>query len=829
MESIVQDLRYAARNLSRSPLFTGVAVLTLALGIGVNATLFNLVDSVLWRPLPMESPEELLEIFNTEATSDALYGTHSYLDYEDLQAQNEVLTGLAGHSKMLAQLSHGGRSEFVVGELVTGNYFQVLGLSAARGRTLLPEDDRLRESSPVAVLGHSFWEKRFGADPEILGSSLRLNGRAYTVVGVMPPTFTGTVAGLSSSLWVPVAQVDHVEPAGLIDTKGPGGADSRLEDRGYRWMFLTGRRSSDLGVEQVEAQLQTVMARLAQQYPETNEGRTLTLVPSEKVRLHPSIDRALGPVGIGLLSVVALVLLIACANLANMVLSRAMTRRREVAVRLALGAGRGRLLRQFLTESLVLSLLGGVVALVLAGWTTRLLLAYQPPVPFALDLDVHFDGRAAAFTLLLSVLTSLFIGLLPAFQASRPELVPALKGDSGEARGGRLGLRQVLVVGQVAVSLMLLIAAALLTRGFFHARSVDVGFEPDKVAMLWTHPGLLGHEREQAEPFYRRLLDDVRGISGVESASLASRLPFTLNEHWAKIVVEGHQRTAEDPGFVFDSTDVEPDYFATMGLELVAGRDFTAQDVAGAPRVAVINETLAERFWPPGDAVGRSFRLATASGARVEVVGVVRDHKVGSVAESPTPLLHFARQQRYHTSANLVVRAAPGVEAATLLPVLREAVTKHDAAMPIANAGTLAESLAVKLYPVRLGALLLGVFGLLALFLASVGLYGVIAFSVNQRHREIGLRMALGARPGDVRSMVVRQGMVLVVVGLFLGTLLGLGVGRLLANVLYGIPGTDPVAFLGAIGALFGVALLANLVPAGRASQLDPLVALRQD
>lgn len=830
MDTLLQDLRYALRNLRQSPLFTGVAVLTLAFGIGVNATLFTLVDSLLWRPLPLEAPEELVEVYSAVPSSNAPYTTSSYLDYLDLREQNEVFTDLAGHSKMIAQLTHGGRSEFIVGELVTGNYFEVLGVRTALGRTLEPSDDLRGEGAAVAVLGHRFWQKRLGADPSVVGTTLRLNGTAYSVVGVMNEDFGGTVAGVASDLWIPATRVVDVEPAGMIQLQGSQTGGSKLEHRGWRWMFLTGRLQPRVPLEQAGAQLQTIASRLAQEYPDFNKGRELTLVPTEEVRLHPSIDQALQPVAAVLFGVVALVLLIASANLANMVLSRATARRREVAIRLALGADRLRLLRQFLTESLVLSLLGGTLALLVSAWTTRLILAFQPPVDFSLSLDLRFDERLVFFTLALSFVTALLFGLLPALQASRPALVPALK-DGGGGGGGerRFGLRQALVVVQVAVSLVLLVGAGLLARGLLAAHRVDVGFAPERVAVLWMHPGLLGHDKEQVEAFYRQLLENARELPGVESASLTSRLPFTLNEHRAKLFIDGHQRTPEDAGYTIDSADVEPGYFATLGLELVAGRDVALTDTEDRGRVAIVNETLARRFWPEGEAIGSSFRLVNSTGPAVEIIGVVRDHKVSSVMETSTPMVHFARQQRRHDSAHLVARAAPGVSAAGLLPALQRTALALEPDLPVASVTTLAGNLDVKLFPARAGAQLLSLFGALALLLASLGLYGVIAYSVSRRSREIGLRIALGAQPGDVKGMVVRQGMILVALGIAVGALAAAAAGRMLTAVLYGVSAADPLAFGLAITLLTTVALTANYLPARRAARVDPLEVLRQD
>ena len=831
METLLQDLRYAFRSLTQSPLFVGVAVLTLAFGIGVNTTIFNFVNTVLLRPLPVERPDELVEIYSARPRNDAFYNTSSYLDYRDLRNGNDVLSGLAGHTKMIANLAHEGRSEFVVGEIVTGNYFEVLGVPAFVGRTLEAADDRPGESAPVVVLGHGFWRKRFGDDPQVLGKTLRLGGVSYTVVGVAPESFGGTVPGLSSDLWVAAARVADVEPAGQNLNQGARQGKSRLEHRGYRWMFLKGRLKPGVSLEQAESRLQALAAGLAAEYPETNEGREVQLVRTSSVRLHPSLDQALAPAASVLMGAVGLVLLIACANLANMLLSRATSRQREIAIRLALGAERARLVRQLLTESLLLSILGGALALLMATWTTRLILAYQPPMPFSVSVDLQIDGRVVIFNVAVSLLAALAFGLLPALQASRPDLVPALKEGISGAQGPerRFGLRQVLVVVQVAISLVLLVAAGLLGRSFMTANAMDVGFDHDQVAAVWMHPGALGYDLEKSEGIYRRILERVRALRGVESAALADRVPMSLNDNWTRVVVEGHSRSDEDPSFLIDSASVEPGYFATLGIPLVHGHDFDSGDTEEKPRVLIVTEAFAERFWDRTNVVGERVHLGSPEGPEAEIVGVVSDHKVNSVGEEPTALAHFARQQKLHPSANLAVRAAAGTDVVSLLPALRRAILDVEPQMPIAAASTMTERMAIRLYPVQMGALLLSVFGILALLLASIGLYGVIAYSVSRRDREIGLRLALGARPGNVLTLIIRQGMALVLVGVAVGLVVAAAASRALSGVLYGVSAFDPIAFGAAAVVLLSVAFVANYLPASRASRLDPLAALHQE
>lgn len=832
------DLRHTLRSLARTPLFTTVALVTLAVGIGVNATIFTFVDSILLRPLPVAEPDELVHVYTR--MSGEPFSTSSYPDFLDLREGVDAFSGLVGHASAIATLQHEGRSEVLIGELVTGDAFRVLGVPAARGRAILPEDDRI-EAERVVVLSDGLWRRRFGADPEIVGQAIRFNGEPYQVVGVAPASFPGLLPGVAAEYWVPTVRAGDVEPAGQIHgvTGDPG--QTRLERRGYRWMWLKGRLAPGATPEQAEAQVGTVMARLAAEHPITNVAGSGEREPVDgvvmnlgDVRFHPDVDRVLGPAAAVLLGAVGLVLLVVCANLANMLLSRAQGRRREIAVRLALGVSRRRLTGQLLTESLLLGLGGALLAVLLTYWSTQLLLAWQPPLPFSIGLDIGMNPRVLLFIGGIAVLSAIAFGLAPARQAARHDLVTDLKGGGGAESGRRkaFNLKNGLVVAQVAISTVFLVAAALLGRGLLASSAIDVGFEPERVAALGFDLGMHGYDDAEAEVFWRTLRDRAEALPGVESAAVATRVPFDVNLHWESIypdTMEGNERA--EP-LTLDATWIDGEYFETLGVPVLRGRSFRSSDTAEAPRVAVVNAALARRFWgDPAGALGRSFRVGSPDSEPLEIVGVVADYKIRTVGEEPRPVVHYARSQRGGGYGYLLARAndpSPAAAHAVASEVRRLALGLEPS-LAFNETTTLGGFMGISLYPVRMGATLLGAFGALALALSSLGLYGVIAYSVARRRREMGVRFALGARPREVVGLVIRDGMALVGTGLALGLVLAALAARLLSGVLYGTSALDPVAYGAATAVLVAIALIANGLPAARAAQVDPVTALRQE
>lgn len=832
MDALSRDLRYTLRTLARSPLFTAVALLTLALGIGVSSTIFTFVNALLLRPLPVERPGEMVHVYTS--WEDEPFATSSYPDYRDLAEGTDAFSGLIGHATAIATLQHGGRSEIVVGEMVTGNAFRVLGIEAARGRTLLPEDDAGPGAPRTVVLSEGLWQRRFGRDPELLGSTVRFNGRPYQVVGIAPASFPGLLPGVAAQFWVPTVRVDEIDAAGQIHAVHGDPGETLLERRGYRWMWIKGRLAEGMTRSQAEARVDTVMARLAAEHPVTNEDRGAAVRALDEVRYHPDVDRVLGPAAAILLGSVGLVLLVVCANLANMLLSRAQGRRREIAVRLALGVGRGRLVRQLLTESLLLALGGGLLALLVTRWTTRLLVAWQPPIPFSVGLDLGMDGRVLLFTGAVALGSALLFGLLPARQAARGDLVTDLKGGEGgrAGRAGRFSLKNALVVAQVAVSVVFLVAAGLLIRGLLAAGAVDVGFAPERVAAVGMNLGMHGYDPDRADALLTTLRERAAALPGVRQAAIATRVPFDINHHYQSIYPDTTALGPDDEGFAVDVTWTDREYFETLGVPLLRGRTFAAADTRDTPPVAVINAAMARRWWNgPGDAIGHRFHVGGPDAEPHEIVGVVADYKVATVGEAPRPMIHFARSQSPRSNGYLLARVAPAAagDARGLVGDLRRLALELDPELAFTETTTLAGFMDVTLYPVRMGATLLGAFSLLALALTSLGLYGVIAYAVSRRRREMGIRFALGARPREVTTLVLRDGMLLVAVGTVIGLALAAGAGRLLSGLLYGTSALDPVALGGAVAVLTAIAFTANYLPAARAARVDPVEVLKEE
>ena len=830
MESLIKDLRYAFRWMAKSPGFSLVAVLSLGMGVGVNTAMFSLVDSLLFRPLPVTSPQTLVDVFTAGGDGDE-YATSSYADYLDLKAQNTVFSDMIGYSPMMAPLSLGDRSRVTLGQVVTSNHFSMLGVQPFLGRMLVPSDDD-PAAARVVVIAHRMWRREFGSDPAIVGKSLTLRGLAYTIAGVAPASFTGVVPLLTPELWLPVRHVDEVEPAGITSSVPSPTGNTRLERRGTRWMFVKGRLRPGVTAAQAHANVALIGAQLEAANPVTNKGSKIAAVPTEDVRMFvPQAGGVLSISAAALMAIVGLVLLIACANVAGMLLARASARRREISVRLAIGASRARLAQQLLVEGLLLGTLGAAVSVGLAWALVQALLGVDLPLPVDVALDLRIDARVLVFSLAIATATGLLAGLLPALKASAPSLVDDLRGEApaGRMGGRRFTLRDALVVSQVALTAVLLVVAGLLLRSLGASQRADVGFEPQGLAAIALDTDMVRYTPERGQQFWREALARTRALSGVSSAALVSpTLPFTFNFNQQEMRIDNRTYTEGQRGEIIENVAMSPGYLGTLGVRLLEGRDVDASDITGSPDVAVVNETMARKFWPKESAVGHTFQTINPTRSRsFRIIGVAADHKRHGVLESPTPFVYYANAQRT-SNYNFLVARSNG-DAATLRNAMRRELLAMDPGLVIMSASTMEEHMGASLMPARVGAMLAAAFGGLGMLLAAIGLYGVIAFSVARRTREIGVRMALGAKPPGVMAMVMRQGFTIVAVGLGVGALLGAAAAFGLRGLLYGVQPLDPIAWSLALTAMMLAAGLANFVPARRAMQIDPMSALRSE
>ncbi|MCM2255423.1 MAG: ADOP family duplicated permease, partial [Vicinamibacteria bacterium] len=681
-------MKFGARQLWRRPAFTAVAVASLALGIGLNTTLFSVVNAVLFRESAVVEPERLVEIY-TGVNDDLPQFTTSYPDYQDIRASVPAFEAVAAHGFVRGIVSSGSAPALATGETVSANYFDVLKVAPTIGRGFLAEDDASSGARPVVVLSHGLWQRRFAGREGVLGETLELSGTKYDVVGIAPATFQGTLPGLSPEFWVPIAMVDRLNFMGAQATTDKDPGTTRLERRGTRWLFLKGRLAEGQTLEQARAQVETLYARLRTEYPDTNDKARPSLKPAADVRFHPMLDGYVKAASAVLLSAVGLVLVVACANVANMLLARGASRRRELALRVAIGASRGRLVRQMLAESLVLAALGGAAGLAIAHFSGQALNRLpMDDLPLPLHFDFSPDWRVLAFAAAASLVTTVLFGLVPALSASKPDLVPSLKADAtgeGSVRR-RFALRDALVVGQLALSLVLLVAGALLVRGLDKARGTDLGFEPDRVASLGFNLGMNGYDAERATALRPRILEALRAVPGVESVALATRLPLAPDVNLESVRIQG-QHQPDDDGTPVDVVEIGPDYFAAVGVPLVEGRIFDESDLAAKRKVAIVNQTFARRYFAQGGALGQRVYLSGFDQDPHEIVGVTRDHKVRSVGEEPRPYLHLPMEPS--RSVGLVARAKG--PAATLLPALRAAVLAVEPAIVFTEATTATE------------------------------------------------------------------------------------------------------------------------------------------
>jgi predicted permease len=821
----MHDLKFAIRWLARSPGFSAVAILSLGLGIGVNTALFAVVDALLLRPLPVREPSRLVDIYTSGSDGDT-YSTSSLPDILDYRAQTTVFDGIAAYSPMFAGVNHGDRARLVLGEVVTGNYFTTLGVTATRGRTLLPSDDE--EGAPrTIVLSNRYWQREFGGEKAAIGQSLRIRGQQFTIVGVLDDRFSGMVPMLAPEIWIATRYATEIEPVGINESVPSPTGSSLLDRRGQRWLFAKARLKPGASVDAARANIDVVGARLRDTYAQTNKGRRMTVRAAADTRLHPEADRVLAWVVSGTMFAAGLVLAIACANVAGMLLVRASARRREIGIRLAIGASRGRLVRQLLTESMLLAGLGATVGAALAWWLTRMLSTIDLPIPVPISLALRLDARVLSFAIVTALVTGALAGLFPALRATRLDLASDLKDAAGDrVAGRRWSLRDALVVAQIAVTIVLLVSAGLLMRSLSASSRADVGFPSHGLAIVSGDTGMLRYTPERSQQYWSEITRRLEALPGVEGVALASRLPFSLNFNATQIAVPGHQPSADAPGAPINSALVSPGYFRTLGVSVLEGRAFATTDTPATRAVAIVSESFARKYWPGASAVGQIvFERMLASGRSFEIVGVVSDHAQRQVGDPRPPTIFFASTQR-PGGYNVVVARTAGDDRA-LVARMRDTLLGLEPDLLLLESQTMRVQMQTMLFPVRAAAMFVMVFSGLGLLLAGVGLYGIIAFTVAQRTREIGIRMAIGATPRTVIALVLRQGLGVVVAGAAAGALLAALATRLVSGALYGVGVADPMAWSAAGGALAAAALAAHAVPAWRAARIDPAAALK--
>ena len=814
--TLIQDLRYAVRTLLKNPAFSLVAVLSLALGIGANTTIFSFVNTVFLNPLPVRDSSELVALFTVDETNPTLGLTAvSYPNFEDYRDEAGGFEGVIGWTfPVPSSLLVDEEPEQIFTELVSGDYFRTMGVEPALGRFILPEEDVAEGGNPVLVLSHKLWTRRFGQSRDVVGRALVLNGTSYDVVGVAPQGFQGVNALFSPDAWAPMMMYRQVLPAQF---------HRWFEDRRALFINVAGRLRPGVTIEEAGAQVKTLASSLESEYPEPNKGRSIELRPLAEATIFPQVRGALTMGGAVLMSVVGLVLLVACFNVANLLMAKAAGRRREIAVRLSLGSGRSRLVRQLLTESMLLGLLGGAVGLVVAFWGKDLIWSMRPSFIGQNMVEPTLDAQVLLFTLAVSVVTGAFFGLIPAIQSSRPHVIDALKEETrtaGRSRGV-FNLRNALVVGQMALSIVALVAAGLFLRSLSTAHAIDPGFETEQLAVMTVNPGQAGYDQPQGEQFYDRILRRLAEEPGIESAAWATNAPL-FGGFQRTVFLEGQPRDEGSRVFV-TVNEIDRGYFETLGTPLLQGRDFLDSDRDDSRKVAIINEAMAKQHFPETDPIGKRFEFY-GDGYDREIIGVVATAKYVTIGEDPRAVIFTPRRQGY--SDAMVLHVSSVGDPAQALGSARRVIRESDPTVPAQNLVTIEELIDQSLWAPKMAGVLLGVLGLLALALASIGLYGVMAYTVAQRNQEIGLRMALGAAQSDVLTMVLKQAMILVGIGSVIGLVLAFLAGNAVASILYG-SAHDPLTFIGVPLALATVALIATLVPALKASRVDPLVALR--
>jgi len=818
MENLVQDIRYTIRTLLRAPGFSFVVILSIALAFAANATVFSVANGLLWGVLPVRDPGRMVMFSEGES-----FSYPDYLDYRD-QTSAIFADGVAAHFPLIpASIGGKGEPERVWGQSVSGNFFPTLDVPMTLGRSILPEDDTAARGH-VVVLSSGLWRRRFGADPSILNRDVALNGQHYTVVGVAPPGFYGVDRGIVSEFWVPLAVSEEIMP----DLTADGSA---IDKRDNQWLMLDARLKPGVTRARAALLVNVVKKRLDDAFHKDDKTHEKVTLQQAGGLIGGSITPAFTLMAV-LMIVVGLVLLVACANVANLLLARATGRQKEIAIRLAIGAGRRQLVRQLLIESFFLALAGAAVGFLLAAVAARAISSFKLPLPFPIAFDFNVDWRVALFTLGLSVITALVFGLVPALRASRPDLVGSLKdGPAGFGRASRSRMRNTLVVVQVSLSLVLLTTAGLFLRSLGNASSIDIGFKPANLLIMSVDPKIQNYSHDRTAQFLSQLRDRVSALPGVRSVSFVGIVPLSIGAAENKFGVDPAKGRPAQNVIALVNT-IGAGYFQTMGIPLVRGRDFTPQDVTsnlGGQPAAIINQTMAAHLFPGQDPIGRTIRQDKAT---YTIIGVVRNSKSRTIGEKPSDAAYLflnAAPEKATSFFGTTILVKTSMDPRVLESSVRQQIAALDPNMAVFNAETMQEHVDKSLLIPRISALLLGIFGAIGLTLAAIGLYGVMSYSVRRRTREIGIRMALGAKRPTVLRMILRQGLILTAIGLAIGLAIALALGRFTASVLYGTSGTDLLTFVVVSVVLVATAAVAVLVPALRAAHVEPTTALRYE
>jgi len=818
MSGLWGDIKLAARMLAGRPGFTAVAVITLALGIGANTAIFSVVNGIMFRPLPVPEADRLVALTETEQGAPFPHGL-SYLNFQDYRALDEVFSDATVFFPTFLRMSVEGLAPTrLIPEVVGPNFFEMLGVQAAQGRTFRAQD--VEGAGNVLVLSHSAWQRHFAGDPSIVGQTVRLNDQPVTILGVTPEEFHGTIGNLEVDGFVPVNGMELLDPT----------YKEFLEDRSADGFRVIAKLRPGVSLAEARAAVTVQSSRLATEYPEANRQQTVLVHPEPLARWEPAAVGFMPPLALIFMSLVSLVLVIACANVANLMAARGMSREKEMAIRLSLGAGRRHVVRQLMVESLLLALVGGAAALLIAQWAVSALSSVTLATDLPIRMDLSLDRNVLLFALGVALLTGLVTGLLPGLRAGRVELVGSLK-EGGRATGSasrRHTLRNGLVVAQICVSVALLVCAGLFVRTARNATDIDMGFELENRLMLTFDMGLGGYDEERGRAFHEDLLERVRALPGVTSAATGLYVPVGFMNETAVLQVEGQVESPDEPPKQSLSNVVTPGFFRTLGTPVLEGREFTADDQADGRPVAIVNQALADAYWPGEESIGKRIRVNGPEEPLLDVVGVVKTARYTLPAESPIPMVYRPYDQSYRPAQVLFVHTEG--DPLAILPAIRTQIEALAPGLPLFDVRTLESHIRDgkgKMF--GLAATLVGLFGLIGAILATIGLYGVTAYAVNQRRHEIGVRMALGARPEQVVGMVLRQGVVLTSIGVGLGLLIAAFATRFFANLLVGVSPTDPLTFGGVALVLIGVALLASAVPARQASAVDPMVALHYE